>query len=35
MVFETNKKVVLNTEKQLGIVGLGLFLKENYTKFYR
>ena len=35
MVFETNRKVVLNTEKQLGIIGLGLFLKENYTKFYR
>jgi len=34
-VFETNKKVVANTEKQLDIIGLGLFLKENYTKFYR
>jgi hypothetical protein len=34
-VGSTNKKIVLNTENQLNIKGLGLYLKEDYTKFYR
>lgn len=34
-VGSTNKKTVLNTEKQLNINGLSLYLREDYTKFYR
>jgi hypothetical protein len=34
-VFNTNRNIVLLTERRLKIRGLGMFLKENYLKFYK
>ena len=34
-VEETNKKIVLLKEQELNIIGLGLYLKNNYLKYYK